>query len=416
MSRRLLFFGIGVVVITIVNALWPEAPSPLTNSSFGKSGSGHAALYDLLSESGLARGRSFEASRRLADSGTLWWIDPEGVCDGRIARSGEANVLDAADVAWPGGEWIRAGGTAVVFLQAADLGGPVLPPQEELVECDAIAGIALPVVTRLAATAGVADADESFAVVEGPLVESPRALPSSAVHAFGRAYDWAVGARIAPPGGDLLPFVLMRSLGEGTLVVVADSGFTHNAALDRGDSAPLAIDLVEAFGRPRFDEREHGLLPATSAFRYLAGSAARPVYAGLALLGLLYLWRGNALPARSVPEDDPAAPTLETYVRSMAALYARTGDYGRVLERYRELTASRLKRHFGLPQDVSPRALAERIEIDRRLSSDSAEHDGSASRLRAGLAQLTGQGGATSPAQVEAAAQELDALVTEVTR
>ena len=89
MSRRLLFFGIGVVVITIVNALWPEAPSPLTNSSFGKSGSGHAALYDLLSESGLARGRSFEASRRLADSGTLWWIDPEGVCDGAVEAAGE---------------------------------------------------------------------------------------------------------------------------------------------------------------------------------------------------------------------------------------------------------------------------------------------------------------------------------------
>jgi hypothetical protein len=416
MNRRVVLFFALMAVLTIVNFLWPVAPSPLTSSSFGKTGSGHGALYDLLNESDLARGRSFESARRLVDPGTLWWIDPEGTCDGRIARGGEVDILDSEDVVWPVAEWIRAGGVGVVFLQAAEPGGPVLSPQKELVSCDAIAGIPLPERLPLGPPAESSDPADSYAVVQGSLLGAPRKLPGSAPHAFEEALDWAVGARIALPGDAPKPFLLLRSLGEGKLVVVADSGFTHNQALDRLDSAPFAIDLVAAFGKPRFDEREHGFLPETSAFRYIAGSPARSVYVGLAFLGLLYLWRGNALPSRSVQEFDPAAPTLETYVTSMAALYAATRDHSRVLERYRELTASRLKRHLGLPLEVSRRELAERIEVDRRLRSSSAEEAGSGSRLRARLAQLTESRPASRASEVEAAAHELDALVMEVTR
>ncbi len=416
MNRRVLLFFTVMGVITIVNFLWPATPSPLTSSSFGKAGSGHGALYDLLSESGLARGRSFESARRLADPGTLWWIDPEGACDGRIARAGEADILDPEDVVWPVAEWIQAGGIGVVFLQAAEPGGPVLRPQKELVSCDAIAGIPLPEQLRLGPPAESSDPADSYAVVRGSLPGEPRKLPGSAPHVFKEALDWAVGAQIARPGDGPKPFLLLRSLGEGMLVVVADSGFTHNHALDRLDSAPFVIDLVAAFGKPRFDEREHGFLPETSAFRYIAGSPARAVYLGLAFLGLLYLWRGNALPARSVQEFDPAAPTLETYVTSMAALYAGTRDHSRVLERYRELTASRLKRHFGLPQEVSRRELAERIEVDRRLRSGGAEGADSGPPLRERLAQLTEDRPASRPSEMEATAHELDALVMEVTR
>ena len=100
---------------------------------------------------------------------------------------------------------------------------------------------------------------------------------------------------------------------------------------------------------------------------------------------------------------DPAAPTLETFVASMASLYAGSRDHGRVLERYRELTAARLKRHFGLPQEVSTTALAERIRRERRLAPGRLE-------------RLTESQPDASAGELAAAAGELDELVEEVTR
>ncbi len=407
MNRPAAIFVAALVVLTTVNFLWPAPPSPLSSSSFGRAGSGHGALYDLLAETGLGRGRSFESARRLADAGTLWWIDPIGVCDGRIARSGEVDVLDAEDVAWPVGEWLRSGGVGIVFLQSGD-GGPVLEAQQELVACDAIAGMLLPDRERLAG--------EGPEVEAGAVVEQARRLPLAEPYAFVEALDWNVAARIRSATSEPRPFVLERSVGKGRLVVVADSGFTHNLWLDQADSAPLAIDLVAAFGAPRFDEREHGFLPETNALRYIAGSAALPVYVGLLVLALLHAWRGSALPARRVQEFDPAAPTLETYTASMAALYAGTRDHARVLDRYRELTASRLRRHFGLSQEVSRRALAERIERDPRTRCDPAREPEGAARLRERLLALVEPGPVATTAALEAAVRELDALVLEVTR
>jgi len=402
MSRRTVLFVALLFALSILSFLWPAKPSPLTVSSFGKAGSGHGAAYELLAESDLSRGRSFESGRRLDDVGPLWWIDPVGVCDGRIARGGEVDVLDPADVAWPVGDWIRAGGTAVVWLQSADPGGPVGPAQEDLVACDAVAGVGLPERVRLSGSDGAAaQGGPSFAVVEGPLTRGARRIPIGDPYVFAATYDWAVSARASSDAGAARPFVLSRSLGEGRLVVVADSGFAHNRWLDQLDSAPLVVDVALAYGAPRFDEREHGFLPETSAFRYIASSAAWPVYAGLALLGLLYAWRGNALPPRRVQEFDPATPTLDTYVTSMAALYAGTRDHARVFERYRELTASRIRRHLGLPQEVSRLALADRIERDHKAG--------------ARVAWLREDRQAASAADLETAVRELDALVVEVT-
>jgi hypothetical protein len=449
MNRRAVIFVVSMVVLTLLNFLWPAEPSPLVSSSFGRTGSAHGALYDLLFEQGLTAGRSFEAGRRLAGPGTIWWIDPIGVCDGRIARSGEVDVLDAEDVAWPVAGWLREGGVGVVFLQSAEPGGPVLGGQDELVECDAIAGVPLPARVRLepdrsagqgpsqgeGEEGGEGEGEEregekekgraeelpaaepaSPVIVAGQAVGAPRRLPLAAPHAFEESLDWAIAAEVERADVGTRPFVLLRSFGEGLLVVVADSGFTHNRWLDQDDSAPLAVDLVNAFGEPRFDEREHGLLPETSAIRYIASSSALPTFVGLAILGMVYAWRGNALPARSVSEFDPAVPTLETYVTSMTTLYAGTRDHSRVLERYRELTASKLKRHFGLAHEVSRRALAERIEGDPRSRRDARDEPEAAAQRRERLAGLVEPRPVATVAELEAAVRELDALVMEVTR
>jgi len=388
------------VLLTLVNWLLPPSPSPLSTSSFGYSGAGHGALFELLAELGVNRGRSLESARRLSGDATIWWIDPLGVCDGRIALQGEVDVLDADDVAWPGRDWLHAGGTAVVFLQAAEPGGPLPPEQEELALCDAIAGIELPRRIRLGAADGPAS---DGARVSGSLVRVPRELSMQRVFAFEDRLDWQVLAEIRAGEGPPAPFVLDRSVGDGRLVVIGDSGFTHNRWLDAADSAPLATDLVRSYGAPRFDEREHGFLPETSALRYLVRSRALPAIVGLALLGALYAWRGTALPARSVREFDPAVPTLDTFVSSMASLYAGTRDHARVLERYRELTASRLRRHFGLSQELDRLALAERIRRDGRVAPER-------------LAPLTDVGAANTAIELTAAARQLDELVTEVAR
>jgi hypothetical protein len=297
-----------------------------------------------------------------------------------------------------------------VFLQSADPGGPVLEDQDELVACDAIAGVPLPARVSLEPGSPMLVSGQAL----GP--GAPRRLPATEAFAFAESLDWAVAAETLQQDGGSLPFVLIRSFGDGLLVVVADSGFTHNHWLDKSDAANLAVDLVDAFGEPRFDEREHGLLPETSAFRFIAASSALPVFVGLAVLGIVYAWRGNALPARSVSEFDPAVPTLETYVTSMTALYAGTRDHSRVLERYRELTASKLRRHFGLAQEVSRRALAERIEEDPRSRREARDEPEAAARRREQLAGFVEPRPVATVAELEAAVRELDALVMEVTR
>jgi len=412
-----------MVLLMLLNLLWPKSPPPLSVSSFGKSGSGHGALFDLLSDLGLSGGRSLESTHRLRGEQTVWWIDPLGVCDGRIAMGGDVDVLDPDAVAWVGRDWIASGGTGVVFLQSAEPGGFVGPAQAELVLCDAIGGIELP--GRSYFFAGADDArggvrlterelvrrepfplPEAPAAVAGAFSPAPRPLALPKLFAFDEPLDWDVAAEVVAADGRARPFVLSRDVGDGRLVVVADSGFTHNRWLDAGGAAALAVDLVRAWGIPRFDEREHGFLPETSAIRYIAGSAALPVFLGLTALGLLYAWRGASLPARSVEEFDPAVPTLETFVSSMSALYAGTRDHAAVLARYRELVAGRIRRHFGLPPEVSREALADRIRRAVKVPPN----------LLASLARLTETQPVESEAELEAAVRELDLLAREIMR
>ena len=390
------------VALVVVALFIPASGIERSPSSFGSAGRGQRALHDLLQELDLCAGRSLTSTARLPERATVWWVEPSGVCDARIALDGLVDILDTEAVSWPARNWIESGGTAVIFLGDAELGR---------VRCDAIAGFELSERTAGsdgldAAEAGTPPTGAEVAVVTGVLTASPRRLAGEGILAFEDALDWSVAASVAMPsavGESGGPFVLERELGAGRIAVVADSRFTHNQWLDSEDAAPLAVDLVRHYGIPFFDEREHGFVSESNSARYLAGSPAWPVFAGLALLGALFAWWGTALPARSVEEFDPEAPTLATFVDSMASLYARSRDYSRLSERYRELTAARLRRHFGLSPEVSVSALAERIERDRRTSPGA-------------LRSLTDPRPVTSSRELAAAARDLDALTREVTR
>src|SRR5204863_70103 len=79
-------------------------------------------------------------------------------------------------------------------------------------------------------------------------------------------------------------------------------------------------------------------------------------------------WQGNLVPPRALPGPGTDTPGLDAFVDSLAALYAGTRDHARVLERYRELAAARLRRHFGMPPETPVGVLAERLARDRRLA------------------------------------------------
>jgi hypothetical protein len=417
----------GLAVLAVGGLLLPLSGAERSPSSFGSTPTGIRGLHDLLDELGLSAGRSLEPVARLPEGATVWWIAPDGVCDSRIAAAGGVDILDPEAVTWPARAWIEAGGTAVVFLDANEPGR---------IPCDAIAGIGLPErkpsrgrpgSQRVAGgtqsdpppadAEGEAGGETETVVVSGPLTPSPRRLSVDGIMAFEETLDWSEAASVSasPPRGEsgdtelaspvahVGAFVLEREWGAGRLVVVADARFTRNQWLDSQDAAPLAVDLVRHYGIPWFDEREHGFLSETSAVRYLASSPAWPVFAGLLLLGVLFAWWGTALPARSVEEFDPETPTLATFVDSMAALYSRSRDHSRLLERYRQLTAARLRRHFGVSPEVPVAALVERIERDRQVALGA-------------LKILTDRRRVDGAKELAAAARELDELVREVTR
>ena len=126
-------------------------------------------------------------------------------------------------------------------------------------------------------------------------------------------------------------------------------------------------------GIPAFDEQELGPRVRRSAAAYLLTSPALAVFLGLAVTGLLFAWQGALVPARQVSEVDSGAPRLDAFVDAIAALYARTGDHARVLERYRALTASRLRRHLGLAPDTPVTVLIQRLGRDPRLDPRALE-------------------------------------------
>src|SRR5207245_6297700 len=113
-------------------------------------------------------------------------------------------------------------------------------------------------------------------------------------------------------------------------------------------------------------------------------SPALLVFCGLALTGVLFTWQGNLVPPRALPGPETDTPGLDAFVDSLAALYAGTRDHARVLERYRELAAARLRRPFGMPPAPPVGVLAERLAHDRRLAPGTPRRLGGGAPVRGG--------------------------------
>jgi hypothetical protein len=403
MSRATRSAIAAAILLMIVGMLLPDGSERLTPTSFGTYPHGYRALYELLSELGFPVRRGFDPPDRIAAGSSVWWITPDGLC---LAEEVGAEFGEEEAAPWQLTEFLKAGGTAVVF-----------PPPD----CARLGALAIPSRSS-SASAGEASEEEEepsdpdlfdrwlagdFSLVEiatepqqleGEPGPGHRELDAPPLLRFQEAGDFEVRARL-----DGEPFILEMQMEAGTLVLVADASFLTNALLDRADAAPLAVDLASHYGASFLDEYSHGMHRERNPIPYLARSGALPVFAGLALLGLLALWRGSSLPRRCVDEVDLPAPTLDRFVASLASLYARSRDKGRVAERYRELTLARLRRHFGLPAETPAKRIVERLRRDRRLSP-------------ALLGCLTEAEPPRGEAALRAQTRRLDALVKEAVR
>lgn len=348
-----------LVGLVLFGLLGEPAGVQVSHTSFGTVPRGYRGAYEVLAGLALPVRREVVPPSRLEPQATVWWIEPQGLCGDDVAERtlpGEPGPIGTAG--WPGRAWIEAGGTAVVML----------PPGGAA--CTAVAGLALParIDPDLPAEEGDAardrkpsPADRFYAETAGveQEIDGParvRTIRSAGLTTFAEAGDWQVRARVGA-----LPFLLERALGRGRVVVVADAGPLRNAWLSTADGAPWMIDLVRAFGVPRFDEYSHGVRTDSGAVGFIAGSAAVWLFAGLAVLGSLVAWRGAMLPPRSAATGEAAAPVLDPFVDALADLYARSGDYRRVADRYRDLAVMRLCRRLGLPPGTSPQAVVERL-------------------------------------------------------
>ena len=379
MSRRatvslLLLFGV-LVVVGLYRQ--PDARE-LSRTSFGRVPEGFGALHEWLHALGLPVQRSFVGADALEAEATVGWLDPPLACPTAAADTPDgASVGDGEAAARA--RFVARGGTAVLLL------GPL--PGERPV-CTPVEGVEVP---ERAAAEGL---------VEGALVAKPRTVECDRLFAFAleAGQDFEVLARLGAS-----PFVLSRRLGEGRVVLVADAAFLENRCFARGDAAPLAGDLVRAFGAPRLDEHAHGLRAPAGVLATLAASPALLFFGAVAALGGILAWRGAAVPPRRAAGAATPAPSLEEFVASLAALYAGTGDHARVLARYRELTAARLRRLFGLPPETPREKLVARLARVPGVS-------------RAGLEALASSHAAAERGEVEREARALDALVEEAAR
>ncbi|MDX1649265.1 MAG: hypothetical protein R3263_05360 [Myxococcota bacterium] len=385
--RRLAAVSAGVLLVglLLVGIALRSDPLATSRTTWGVHPQGHRAVYELLGELGIPRQRSHVPAASLPGTVTLWWLEPDDPCRG--VEEGRLETGTAQP--WRALPWLEQGGTGVLFLPAHGL--PCLVEAE----LDGQGVPWRPVDAGEESMPAEIPRERAPVPLHESVLDRPRTLPGP-LHVFEEAGSGTTRAWAAPGA-----FVVEQQVGAGRLVWVADVRPLHNARLDAHDAAPFVVDLVAEWGAPRFDERAHGLLPPRSPWRYLATSPALPALLGVVGLAGLLAWAGHAVPRPGLPEEPETAPTLHTFVDSLAALYARTRDHGAVLARYREVTAARIRRGLHLPPETGLAGLIDAL----------ARRGVPPERARARLADADA---VRSRAELLARARELDALVEEV--
>jgi hypothetical protein len=151
--------------------------------------------------------------------------------------------------------------------------------------------------------------------------------------------------------------VLVRQVGRGTVVLLADPSPIQNRLLDQADNALLALNLG---GRTRpvvFAEGVHGYGRSRGLGRIPTGW--KVALGGLVLAALVgMVAKGRRL---GPPEDDSRAlpPPRRAYVDALATTLSRTNDPAQSLASLQATTRAGLARRAGLPADAGNDALAD---------------------------------------------------------
>jgi hypothetical protein len=285
-----------IALLTLINASFaPDIALDLSPTSYGKSLDGHGALYDVLGELGFDVARSRAPYASLPTSGAALWLVRPDFAESRMHLSRSDDEEEAGAMEGLQDEllsWVQAGGTAVIV-------GPDRALLERL-ELD---------LTTASVPAG--------SLAQGSLGRRVFSLAGE-LDSIAQADGWETVLQV---GDD--SFALLKPVGNGHLLVVADAAPFSNDALDDGDHVLLAVDLARGFGPPRFDERCHGMLGDPSLRSALGARRIALLAACLGLLAALWLWQQRSVPAAELARPELPDPSLARFVDSLAFLYAK---------------------------------------------------------------------------------------------
>ncbi len=278
-----------LLAVTLLGEAFGREPTGPTSSSYATDAHGLAAWAELLRRNGRAvvQLRASLQSARLNPRGTVIVLDPSSL----LHSEGQRLLA-----------FVSAGGRLVIGGREPEETLPVLLPSTPKW---APTGEAL---LRPAQSAGasVAGVGQVASASEGEWTESHGyTAPLRGRHGHG--------------------LLLERTMGKGTLALLADASPVQNRLLASEDNAQFALDLSGQHRQPIvFVESVHGYGPS----RGLAALSARwwVAFAGLLLAGLLWsVARGRRLGVAE-PAGEQAQPPRADYVHAMSLLLRRTGD------------------------------------------------------------------------------------------
>ena len=331
LPRRVLIVA-GIVVLILAGLNWglrPDVELQFSPTSFGVGPSGYKAAFDLATELALPTMRSYRNPLRQPLTSQLWMVSPS-----LLEPQSSSGDADARDLL----QWVRAGGTAIVF------GG----------DGSAWKRLDLPVHT----SPGL----EHAAVTESFATAMRRITVPALPHFEGVPKDAIIDLR-----ADDAPFAIERKVGKGRLIAVADDGFLRNVNLGNADNSLLFIDLMRRFDGAVFDEHCHGMLGDISLATAIADSRAiLPLSVGL-MLAVVWVLAQQTWPRRSPANPELPSPTLAPFVESLGVLYARASDPQAAFRVYREGFLRRLRRQLMPFGEMDEAVMLQRIACDRSL-------------------------------------------------
>lgn len=193
----------------------------------------------------------------------------------------------------------------------------------------------------------------------GPLLPGPLLDPDVASRIVvpgdaGLGWDGIDGSEgiVLQTDADGTPYALVRGVGKGHVVVLADAHLLTNAALAVPDDGAFLVDLLRETGGSfeLVDGRVRDLAGdggASDPFDAMARAELTPVIGQLLVLVLLlYLWRGVHF-GRPRDPPPPSRRRFSEHVEALAQQYQRAGARRHALHLYAGWALERVHERFG---------------------------------------------------------------------